>query len=105
MYVWSLAERESQVVDSFVAKSNGFNSVPVQEYGSQHNYVETDALSFEPRMDMKESLELILGAEDENRLPSDERLVRRERRFDLLVWLLNLNLDPRLGPYGGAESV
>ena len=97
------------MVDSFVANTSGFNSAAsngANEHEGQHNYVEaTVNMSFQPSLDVKESLEWLLGAEDESLLPTDERLIRRERRVDLLVWLLNLNLEPRLGPYGGAEPV
>jgi hypothetical protein len=97
------------VVDSLVANSNGFNSAANAAEGEQasRNYVvEAGAnMSFHPRrLEVKESLEWLLGAEEESLLPNDERLIRRERRTDLLVWLLNLNLEPRLGPYG-AEPV
>ena len=97
------------MVDSFVANTNGFTSAAAKtaedEQASQHNYVEAlPNMSFQPRLEVKESLEWLLGAEEESLLPNDERLIRRERRVDLLVWLLNLNLEPRLGPYG-AEPV
>jgi hypothetical protein len=105
--VAAATEREFFVVDSFVANNNGFNSAAANaaedEHASQHNYVDAN-MSFHPTLDVKESLEWLLGAEEESLLPNDERVIRRERRVDLLVWLLNLNLEPRLGPYGAEPA-
>ncbi len=88
------------MVDSFFANTSGLNHPHVSAASTAASEPETNSLklSFNPSLDLRESLELLIGAEEEHMLPTDERLVRRERRFDLLVWLLNL--EPRLGPYG-----
>jgi hypothetical protein len=49
------------------------------------------------QLDLKESLEWLLGSDDDFSLPQEERSMRRERRFELLLWILNLEL--RLNPY------
>lgn len=52
-------------------------------------------------LDLRESLEWLLGAAPEQEdldIPADEKSARRNRRMDLLLWILNL--EPRLAPYG-----
>jgi len=48
--------------------------------------------------DLRESLDWLLRADaDEEIISPEEGTIRRERRFELLLWLLHL--EPRLGPY------
>lgn len=99
-------ESEKLVTDAFVAKSSSFYAGPLKVTPLHGEDVAKAALanatvnvSMAPKLDAKESLEWLLGTEEDAHLPTDEKLAKRERRFDLLIWLLNL--EPRLGNYGG----
>ncbi|MCA9805639.1 MAG: hypothetical protein KC777_26895 [Cyanobacteria bacterium HKST-UBA02] len=50
-------------------------------------------------IDLKEALEWLLGSPENHDLEmsENERRARKERRLDLLIWLMNLEL--RLSPY------
>lgn len=101
-------ESENPVTDSFVVRSNGNgfyvgpqNPTPLhgEETAITHVAAAVNNLSLTQRtFDVRESLEWLLGPEEDT-LHSDDKLAIRERRFDLLLWLLNL--EPRLGHYGG----
>ncbi|HEY9677129.1 MAG TPA: hypothetical protein V6C76_03935 [Drouetiella sp.] len=91
--------------DAFVARANNFFVGPQGQLSgedqSKTNPVAAAVtnLSLTQRtFDVKESLEWLLGPEEEH-LHTEEKSAIRERRFDLLLWLLNL--EPRLGHYGG----
>ncbi len=56
--------------------------------------------SEERNINLKDALEWLLGthtADEEHVLSDEERIARKERRVELLVWLMNL--EPRLSPY------
>jgi hypothetical protein len=95
------------VTDPFVVRSSNFYAgVPAQTPLHGEDLAKTNSVSApvnnfvltQKTLDVKESLEWLLGPEEEQ-LHCDEKLAVRERRFDLLLWLLNL--EPRLGNYGG----
>ncbi len=51
-------------------------------------------------INLRDALEWLLGnhaADEEHSLTEEERSARKERRTELLVWLMNL--EPRLSPY------
>lgn len=57
-------------------------------YGSRH-------------LDVRESLEWLLGPapdHEELDMAPEEKSALKDRRMDLLLWILNL--EPRLAPYG-----
>jgi hypothetical protein len=53
-----------------------------------------------PHLNLREALEWLLGAPHthDDDLSHEEKAARRNRRMELLLWLLNL--EPRLAPYG-----
>ena len=60
------------------------------------------SLAEPPReINLREALEWLLGSSDApemHQLTEEEKLSRKERRMELLIWLMNLEL--RLSPYG-----
>lgn len=106
--LWDATESENPVTDSFVVRSNGNgfyvgpqNPTPLhsEDTALTNMAAAVNNLSLTQRtFDVKESLEWLLGPEEDT-LQCDDKLAIRERRFDLLLWLLNL--EPRLGNYGG----
>ncbi len=97
------------MTDSFVVRSNSFyagalNPTPLHSEDPAKTTLVSAAVNSsltQNTLDVKESLEWLLGTEEDAHLPSEEKLAKRERRFDLLLWLMNL--EPRLGNYGGGD--
>lgn len=97
------------MTDPFVVRSNSFYAGPLKptplhsEDLAKTNMVSAavNNLSLTNTLDVKESLEWLLGPEEDATLQCEDKLAVRERRFDLLLWLLNL--EPRLGNYGGGD--
>lgn len=48
-------------------------------------------------INLRDALDWLLGSDVDGTLPAEEQTVRKERRVDLLIWLMNLEL--RLSPY------
>jgi len=98
------------VTDSFAARGNSFQQGASLDWND--NNFEPSPTSNTPmaagnnspatrHLDLRESLEWLLGATPEHEdldMPADEKSARRNRRMDLLLWILNL--EPRLAPYG-----
>jgi hypothetical protein len=49
-------------------------------------------------INLREALEWLLGSPQDDQFSHEDKAARRNRRMELLVWLLNL--EPRLAPYG-----
>lgn len=89
------------VTDSIIAGTSSFFSGTTTS--------DRDQTSFDPNrvsrpgsrpLNLRDALEWLLGAppSEDDVLSQEERASRRNRRMELLVWLLNL--EPRLAPYG-----
>lgn len=85
--------------DFSAATSNVSGFVP--EAAAKHeNHKSTTSEEQGRNINLKDALEWLLGTHgsDEDHILSDEeRVARKERRVELLVWLMNL--EPRLSPY------
>ncbi|MBZ0187047.1 MAG: hypothetical protein K8F91_12440 [Candidatus Obscuribacterales bacterium] len=74
------------------------------QYRQSHIYNPADSLDHaqknEREVDLREALEWLLGPADspDPAISASELMERKERRLDLLIWLMNLEL--RLSPYG-----
>lgn len=98
------------MTDSITVKSNAFaaysqneeqtNFEPPHSDANQNARVQNTAAPGH-HLNLREALEWLLGTHahhEEEKIPHDEKEARRNRRMDLLMWLLNL--EPRLAPYG-----
>ena len=94
-----LPESENLVTDSLIVQGNSYTpntGAALSESASSSVVSHTNA---EPSkvLDLRESLEWLLGSDGDIGLSHEKKSANRERRVDLLIWLLNL--ESRLGPY------
>ncbi len=98
--------------DSIIARSNAFYATTGSQKHEQtnfdpqhtdgHHVRQSNAGSTGHQLNLRDALEWLLGShapkDEEGALSHEEKAARRNRRMELLMWLLNL--EPRLTPYG-----
>lgn len=89
------------MTDFLVSQSNslGVSASDWQSETYSHQKQSQDAESTR-EINLREALEWLLGSPEagiDMQLSDEERANRKERRMDLLIWLMNLEL--RLSPY------
>jgi hypothetical protein len=97
------------VSDSITAGSNNF-WLPKNQEEEQTNFEpqkeglsslrSVNAAGTGHHLNLREALEWLLGSphNEDDHLTHEDKAARRNRRMELLLWLLNL--EPRLAPYG-----
>lgn len=89
--------------DFSATASNASSFVP--EAGPKHESHKSQPEEQGRNINLKDALEWLLGttgSDEEHALTEDERAARKERRVELLVWLMNL--EPRLSPYSSEPA-
>jgi hypothetical protein len=94
------------VTDFLVSQTNNAASLPASDTWQKESYTthliahpEVSAESSK-EINLREALEWLLGSPEPNhdlQLSEEERASRKERRLDLLMWIMNLEV--RLTPY------
>lgn len=93
--------------DSTIARSNQFLLTSKQDQEQTNFEPQSDGIparlqNCQPNhhLNLRDALDWLLGSNshDDDGLSLDDKTARRNRRMDLLLWLLNL--EPRLAPYG-----
>ena len=77
--------------------SQNATTIPAGDDWQKETYQGTLKGSDCREINLRDALDWLLGSDVDGNLPLEEQTVRKERRVDLLIWLMNLEL--RLSPY------
>lgn len=93
------------MTDFLVSQTNITAGLPASDTWQNESYTthlkaQAEATPEAKELNLREALEWLLGSAEpttESNLTEEEKANRKERRMDLLMWIMNLEL--RLSPY------